>query len=367
MHDIVASAHGQTEAPDVRAGALNLLRNCVGVEPGDRVLIVGEEGKRAFFDLEVCDVVADVARDLGATAKVVVAPPTRGPAEFPTCLAAAMRQAEHTIFFARIGDQVRFSPLPSDGSKTMCYTHDTGYLGDAFARTDYRLFEEVLTRLMREIGTASACRITCPAGTDLSGTVGGTEAVASDFTVKLFPVMIFPPLSCAGLSGRLALGRWLTSTSTTVYDGSLMQLDAPVFARIDKGRITGFEGDGDWAGRIDRHFRAVAGETGVDPYEVHSWHTGIYPKTYYRGEALAEIEKWGDLVFGSPRYTHFHMCGKNPGDICASVFDATISLDDEAFWEDGRFTFLDRPEIQVLRERYPGCGNAFEMRRDIGI
>ncbi len=356
---------------DARAGALNILRNCAGVEAGDRVLIIGEQGERAFFEPEVCDVVADVARDIGADAKVVLAPQTSGPHDFPAGLAAAMQQADHTIFFARIGDQVRFSSLASRCSKTMCYTHDNGYLGDAFAQVDYRLFEDVLERLMTEIAAASACRIVCPAGTRLEGpmtdTTGTGEAVAAQFTVKLFPVMIFPPLTCAGLSGRLPLGRWLTSTSTTAYDDSLTRIDGPVEAIIDNGRISSFEGDSDLVGRIDRHFHTVAARSGGDPYCCNSWHTGIYPRTYYRGDPLANIEKWGDLAYGSPRYTHFHLCGDGPGDICISVFDATISFDGTAFWDNGRFVFLDRPDIRALLDRYPGSRNAFDMRWDIGI
>ena len=363
-----------TVDPDVRDGALNLLRNCAGVEAGDRVLIVGENGGRAFFDPEICDAVAGVAESIGAGVEIVMAPETSGPDEFPSLVTDAMQRVDHTIFFSRIGDQVRFCPLPGDGTKTMCYTHNLGYLGAEFGRTPYRLYQEVFERLMSGIRSARHCRIICPSGTSLEGELApstkageSAEPVAAEFTVKLFPVMIFPPLSCAGLSGRLHLGPWLTSTSTRVYEDSVLALDAPVFARIEKGRIVGFEGDGDLPGRVDRHFRAVAKKIGGDPYAVNSWHTGIYPKTYYLDDPRANIEKWSDLVFGSPRYTHFHVCGSDPGDIATSLYDATISFDDETCWDAGRFSFLERPDIRALLEQYPGSENDFEMRRDTGF
>jgi len=79
------------------------------------------------------------------------------------------------------------------------------------------------------------------------------------------------------------------------------------------------------------------------------------------------VQRWSDLAFGSPRYTHFHTCGNNPGNIATAMFDATISFDDQLFWEAGQFVFLDQPEQQALLEHYPEYPDAFRMRWDIGI
>ena len=222
--EIAEAAGGITfDMVGARQGALNILRNCAHVATGDRVLIVGESGGRAFFDPLVCRIVADVATSIGAHAEIVIAPETTGPEEFPASISKAMRQADHTIFFARIGDQVRFMDLPGTGNKIMCYTHDASYLDDDFSHVHYGLFLDVLDQLMDRIKAARHFRIVCPAGTELEGELkpdalgsGGSGAVAAEFSVKLFPVMIFPPLSCAAMSGRLWLGRWLTNTSTTV-------------------------------------------------------------------------------------------------------------------------------------------------------
>ena len=111
--EIVESAGEITfDMAGARQGALNILRNCAHVAAGDRVLIVGESGGRAFFDPQVCKIVADVATSIGAHAEIVIAPETTGPEAFPASISEAMRQADHTIFFARIGDQARFMELP---------------------------------------------------------------------------------------------------------------------------------------------------------------------------------------------------------------------------------------------------------------
>ena len=373
--EIAEAAGGITfDMVGARQGALNILRNCAHVATGDRVLIVGESGGRAFFDPLVCRIVADVATSIGAHAEIVIAPETTGPEEFPASISKAMRQADHTIFFARIGDQVRFMDLPGTGNKIMCYTHDASYLDDDFSHVHYGLFLDVLDQLMDRIKAARHFRIVCPAGTELEGELkpdalgsGGSGAVAAEFSVKLFPVMIFPPLSCAAMSGRLWLGRWLTNTSTTVYDDSIVMMDAPVFAQVHNGMITRFEGDADETGKIERHFKRFEDQIGDQAYAVNSWHTGIYPKTFYCGDPLTNVEKWHDLVYGSPRFTHFHVCGHDPGEIAVSLFDATVFFDDEAYWKAGRFSFLDRPEVQRLLDRYPCSPNGFGMCWNIGV
>ena len=75
----------------------------------------------------------------------------------------------------------------------------------------------------------------------------------------------------------------------------------------------------------------------------------------------------GDLTFASPRYTHFHTCGVSPGNIASATFDATITFDDQIFWEAGRLAYLDSAPMQALLAEYPHAPDAYEMRWDIGL
>ena len=362
-------------AAAAREGARNLLRNCVGLKAGEHLLLVGETGAKTWFDPATCEITAGVAREAGAEARILIAPPSRGPSDFPESIAQAMRAADHTVFFTRFGDRVRFCPLPGRGSKTMCYTRDLGYLGSDFATLPHGLYEQVLERLMAAMTRARRCRITCPRGTDLSMALSGSASagqdgatVAAEFSLKLFPVMTFPPFSAAAMSGRLAIEGWLTSTATEAYDGSLFEVERPLAARVADGRIEAFEGPAEEAGRITAHFQQVAARLGGDPMAINSWHTGINPKSHYVGSAAPDYEKWGDLTFGSPRFTHFHACGTDPGNISINLFDATISFDGEDFWRDGTLVFLERPEIRALAADFGVTeASAFEMRWDIGL
>lgn len=357
--------------PDLRKGAFNLLVNCVGVSRGERVLLIGEDHALSFFDPGVCHMLADAVKELGARAQIVMAPQTRGPEDFPTSIARAMRGADHTVFVSRLGTQVRFHDLEGNGTKTMCYLQEVDYFSGPFARVPYGVLADVRALLLDELAQMRRCRIECPSGTKLEGPLRPCGEVGSalqeDFSITYFPVMIVPPISARGLRGRLVLSRWLMSTSTHRYDGSLMTLDRPLVAHVHEGQIVGFDGEAGDVDCVRRHFEETASRVGGDAFAVNSWHAGINPGTFFNGRAEDNVERWADMAFGSPRYAHFHACGDTPGEIAISLFDTTISFDGEVFWESGRLKFLDRPRSREILERHPESADAFDMRWDIGI
>ena len=372
----VGSAESQAmgkhpSAADLRAGARNLLIGCIGVQAGEDVLLVREDSRHGYYDGLAGDCVEAEASDLGARVHTLWAPLIDGPEQFPDSVSETMAQVDHTIFFSRIGDQLRFCDLPGSGTKTMTYSLDAGFLGAEFCTVPHGLMEEVLAKLQGELDRAAAWRITCPFGTDVSGRFEPQTADApqpDDFTLKLFPVTIFRPISCASMDGRVVLAHWLMATGTRAYEPRALALDRPVTARVEAGRIVDFEGDREPASKVRDHYRMVANAFGIDPAVVHSWHAGINPKTFYPRPAAEDIERWGGVVFASPRYLHFHTCGDYaPGEIAWSVIDPTVFIDGEPYWQDGRFVFLERDDVMALRDGYPGAERAFEMRTDIGL
>ena len=131
--------------------------------------------------------------------------------------------------------------------------------------------------------------------------------------------------------------------------------------------MIGFEGDAEVIARLRRQLEKAAAITGGDPYRLNSWHTGINPYTFFDGNPHDHLERWGTVSYGSPRYTHIHTAGVDPGDASFHLIDASILFDDQAFWEGGRFVYLDRAEIQDPltvedRERLNSS-----IVRDIGI
>ena len=363
----------QTDIDDdkLRAGAVNLLVGCVGVEANQRVLILREDPRHGYYDERAPQAVVREARAMGAQVQTCLAPLITGPEALPPELCNCIERADHTIFFSRIGDQLRFKQLSGHGTKTMCYALDAELLASEFCTVPHRLFERVLDRLQRELNDAATWRVSCPLGTDVSGKFEkrtGTATADDGFTLGLFPVVTFNPVSCRSMSGRVALAHWLMGTGTHTYDHDVLILEQNVTAHVEDGRIMEFEGDPGIVTRVRDHYARVSNEFDIDPWLVHSWHAGVNPKTFYARAATENIERWGGVAFGSPRYTHFHTCGDySPGEIAWSLFDTTITIDDEVYWKDGRFVFLERDDIRALLDDYPGVEDPFTMRTDIGL
>lgn len=371
-----ASASVLADGNDAAAGARNLLMDAVGLRPGESLLVVVEPpGERHYRDT-IGSFVAEAARRLGAKVHVLTAAVGTGPEDFPDDVREAMRAADHTLFFNRIGDHIRFTGLPGVSRSTMAYTLDLASLGAWFGRLPVAILQQVRERLLGRIAAARHGTIRCARGTDLHlelpPPAPGAPARMTQFTVRDFPAMIFPPVSARAMSGRLVLTQALTSTSIHRYDDPILPLPAPLTLDIENGAIVRFSGPDGLGETVAAHFGRVAKAVGIDPHSpaarsVGSWHTGINPTTFFAGRALDDMERWGAVAFGSPRYTHFHMCGTAPGDICGQLFDATIAFDGDVLWENGHFRFLDTPDIQAMFAQHGVPRAVAEARLPLGV
>ena len=335
---------------DLEQGARNLLQQCALARPGERLLLVGEQCATPYFDPALCTEVARAAAAFDLETRILLAEPGADAAHFPQTVIDAMQDADIVIFFSRLGDQVRFVESPGPGRKIMTYTLTLDHLGSEFATVDYTAMQTMHDRLLSDIRGASRYRIETDSGTHLEAQIPvsafGEESAVTEFSLALFPVMIFPPINFHGLNGQLVLDHFLTSSSTRAYDDSVLRLDTPINVTIEDSRMVGFDGDTETIGRVRAQLERAATITGGDPYRLNSWHTGINPYTFFADDPYADLERWGSVAFGSPRYTHLHAAGKDPGDISIQLFDASISFDDTPYWERGRFLFLDQPDLR---------------------
>ncbi len=349
-------------------GAENLIVGCVGAREGQTILLVTSDGYDGY-DAAVADIVAGAATGLGCRAFVMRAPPIADPGSFHATVGGAMGHVDHTIFFNRIGDQVRFCATPGRGTKTMTYALTPEFLGSPFCTLPHGLMVDVLAALNRRIAKGGRWRVTCPLGTDIAGDAPPfvPSAGADGFTVNLFPLGVFRPVTAATMSGRIVT-RWLCPTLNRASDTDGFAFDRPVILEVESGRIVGYGGDADAALRTRAQYERTAARFGIDGSIVHSWHAGIHPKTWYDRPAADSMTRWGTVAFSSPRYTHFHTCGDYaPGEISPVVIDATIRLDDEVLWNNGAFVLLDQPDMTMLRDGHDAGPDGFVMRTDIGV
>lgn len=357
------------ETSNLSKGIENLLHNCVRINAEQKLLLVGEVGESSYYDDDLCVAVNEVAENYGAKTSVIYETPRTNAAEMSAALRQEMHVADVIILFSRLGDQTRFIESPGRGRKIMCYTLTKAHLGASFATIDHRKMTRMLDLLESCIRTSSNYRIQTSEGTDLIGDliVDRRNAISKKFTVELFPVMIFAPIVCRNVSGKLTVSNFVTSTSTRAYDQSALMLDSAVSVLVEDSKITGFDGDTETVNQLDLQLKRAAKLSGGNPYALNSWHTGINPGTFFACDPFDNLERWGTVAYGSPRYTHIHGAGNHPGDVAYNLMDATIWFDDELFWEDGRFVFLDQPEVQALfnHEEQEVLNSRFRL--DIGI
>ncbi len=354
---------------DIFRGARNLLVSCAGATAGDHVLIVADCESRSLFEPELAADIASAARKLGMLPEILVVEPGSSAEDFPHAVSEAMKESEITVFLSRLGDQVRFVETPATGTSVMTYTLTRRHLSSAFARTDFNLTERILARLVACMTNARCYRIRDRAGTDLSGEIvrNDQQPALIPFTLKLFPTMIFPPVSVQALHGRIVVDHFVLSSSTRVYEDSTLVLDSPVTATVDDGVMTDFVGESSVVDALVDQCRRAAALTGGDPFRLNSWHVGVNPHTFFEGSPYSDPERWGTVSYGSPRYLHFHAAGRDPGDLAIQLFDATVIIDDEPFWQDGRFVFLDRPDVRALLEDAGEGELTSATSADIGI
>lgn len=354
---------------DPDKGADNLLINCAGVHAGDRLLIVHEDPALGWYDREAPQAVAARARKLGLAVTMLE---VQGPSQtgaLPPEILDAIAAHDQTIFFARLGDQNRFSPGGAAKPAIMSYALDAEMLGSAYGHFPYAAFVDLKDALNDTMDSAAEIHIGCPNGTDLSGHPVIAPAKAVDVTIKRFPMGIYKPVMAAGFSGKVALTRHLTPTGSRSYSPASIPLRDTVWAYMDGNRINSFEGTPATVSAVEEHYSRIAEKFGIDPMYVDSWHSGLHPACRYAAAADDNPDRWSNSAFPNPRILHFHTCGAySPGEICWMVFDPVITLDGKALWEAGHLDRGFNAHIISVFEKWPDLQLLFDYpARQIGF
>lgn len=354
---------------DPRAGARSLITDAIGAKPGHTLSIVAEDPRLGIYDAIVPACVADVAEEMGITTRIIPIGDLAGLDSMPPQVAEALASCDHVLFHSRLGDTLRFTAIPGQATKTMSYALDIGVLGGPACTVPHRVLERIRAAYDAKADRARTWRVTCPLGTDISGTQD-VEAIAlgkaEDFTVTRYPVCAPRPLACNTASGVVVLAHWLMASGNRKYDQDELLLPEPVIAHVERGRIVDFAGPRKLVQAIRTHYLRVGAFFDIDPFTVHSWHAGINPGAFYPIRAKADLERWGKVAFANPRYLHFHTCGNYaPGEISWTIIDGSASLDGQPFWQDGAFVFLESDAAKAILDQ-ENLG-ALEVRRDIGV
>ena len=325
------------QAAAMRDGVRNLLAGCAGAAPGARLLILHEDDGLGYYGPGLAAAVAQAARALGHPVDLcdIGFAPQAG--DLPAPVLARMAAADHVLYLARLGDQMRFRPLPQGAKSIVSYAVTPGAMASPFATVPHAAMVALKSAINAAMQGAQDIRVTCPLGTDLRGRVPPGGGAMPDVGVKRFPMCVHAPIPMDGFAGRVALARFLVGTGSIYYEPFLHAFDGVVMARVTGTRVAACDGPAEAVAGLRAHVADVAARHGLDGDFVHSWHSGIHPGCAYDGRAVDNPGRWTGSAFGNPRLLHVHTCGAYaPGEICWNVLDPTVTLDGVALWQDGR-------------------------------
>lgn len=349
-------------------GALNLLKNCANAAEGDRLLIAYEPPEFGYFDADAVGVVARAAKRIGLQVDAADVGFNPDNPHLPPDLLARFEAADIVLFLARLGDQLRFSEMPQGKKIIVSFALSRSLFGSGFANGHHAAFLALKAAVNTALDQSENVHITCPLGTDITGQPEMNLTASGDTTILRFPMSVFTPVPAHSFSGRAAM-TFLTGTGSKYYDDYTPEFCEPVFALMEHGRLTGFEGTPQDVARAEAQYDRVSSMFGIDRNFVHSWHAGIHPGCGYPWDMRKNYERWGGAAFGNPRILHFHTCGAYaPGEISWNIFDPTIEVDGVVLWENGVFRADRLLNGPAILSRYPCVTALFETPdRDIGL
>jgi leucyl aminopeptidase (aminopeptidase T) len=299
--------------------------SCLAVGPDDDVLVVCNDEQ-----LAIADAIAEAAKAHARSVRVLpFARRSRHGQEPPPEVAEAMLEAtaifapttfslSHTAARQRASERgVRIATMP-------------GITEEVFRRAmavDYRELKRQSLLLASKLSAASSCRVTSPAGTDLTVDVTGREGISDDGDI-----------GTVGAFGNLPAGEAFiapietSGEGTIVFDGALGGfgvLDAPVRVQVSGGRIVRAEGRvGEWLLQTldsgGEHGRSIA-ELGI----------GTNPAARLTGNILEDEKAMGTIHVAFGTSAGIGGVNRSTVHIDGLVLRPSVWLDDRVLMEDG--------------------------------
>ena len=350
-------------------GAQNMLVNCANASSGERLLIAYESPSFGYYEADAISCVEAAAAALNLIVEKHDVGFSPNSPYLDDELKNKIEQADIVLFLARLGDQLRFSKMPKGKRTLVSYALDASQFGSTFGTIHHSAMLKLKNCIATVLDQAENVRVTCPIGTDFSGKPEMNLNADGDTSILRFPMSVFTPVPAHNFSGRVALCNFLTGTGSLYYDDYTVEFDQTLYAHFDKGLLTGFEGHLKDVVRANAHYDRVSEMFDIDRNFVHSWHAGIHPGCGYTRPAHENYERWSGSGFGNPRILHFHTCGAYaPGEISWNVVDPSITVDNEAIWENGRLHVDRITGGKEILEEYNCAKRAFDQPdRRIGL
>ena len=307
--------------------ALVAVRDCMGLQPAERVLIVTDAPLRT-----IGDALRDAARELGADPVLVEIIPRRSNGEEPPPEVAALMATADVVLCPTSKSLTHTDARRAASARGARIGTLPGVTEEVMVRcmsADYHQIAARTERLCRALEVTDTVRVTAPAGTDVVMPIRGRQAHASSglFREK-------------GQWGNLPTGEaYLAplegqSSGVVVVDGSMAGVGLvrePIRITVEHGYATRIEG-GDEADRL----RALLEPHGRDAYTVAEFGIGTNDRAILTGVILEDEKVMGTIhiAFGDNK----SMGGtvRVASHLDGLVTSPTVWFDDRKIMEHGR-------------------------------
>jgi len=330
---------------ELESGVQNCVEDCGGVQSGQSVYVVSEDGA---VDREVADCVAERARDRGAQVQVVWGPkiPKEHAEEIPADVLNAYAKAD--ILFSHypsLKREVLQPHFPGEARvRVPNRARTVALMSSPWAAFPYSVQRAAAVAVDSISSPGKAWRITSPNGTDVRGIFGARDsAVAQAYFVedeggrarRNFPGGVHSPVMAVATVGIIVADH--------LAGFPQMNKTAPLTLELKEGRVASIKG-GDDEGAM------IAALSRTDGF-IDSWHAGVNPMTI---AAIARTEnpvEWYSYSHCSPAIVHFHV-GRSNAPIDVACFNHSMTIDGRLIYDGGRLLIWDQPDVAAaVKER----------------
>ena len=294
---------------------------CLGIRPGEDVVVVADHGTRA-----IGDALRDAAAALGAEPVLAVMEPRKVDGEEPPAAVAAALAAA-TVFIApttRSLSHTRARKAATDrGARGATLPGVTEDMLERLMTADFDLMAR-RSRAVAELLTGAAeAHVTCPHGTDFRADLTGREGIADDGDLR-----------AAGAFGNLPCGEGFVSPLAgegTIVTRSLASLG------LLRERATLTVADGRLAGSSDERFAKLLDEAGADGRNLAELGVGTNDRAKLTGLILEDEKMLGTVHVAFGASAGIGGTVSVPVHLDVLVEDATLEVDGTRVLDAGWF------------------------------
>jgi leucyl aminopeptidase (aminopeptidase T) len=273
-------------SPELQSAALIAVRDCMGVKPGERVLVVTDAPLRTIGYATF-----EAARGLGNDTLIVEMPPRTTNGEEPPPEVAALMLQFDVVLCPTSKSLTHTDSRRNASAKGVRVATLPGVTEEIMVRCMNADYHEIAARTFRICGVMRATkviRVTAPAGTDITMPIEGREAHASSGVFRekgLWGNLPTGEAYLAPLEGR--------SNGVVVVDGSMASVgmvDEPIRIVVKDGYATNITG-----GTSARRLVELLEPHGTDGRTVAEFGIGTNDKAILTGIILEDEKVMGTI------------------------------------------------------------------------